>query len=962
VATVALRSGVEVVGRGEDDAVLDHWDVVDPASGKAVAHVWQRWGFTAVPPGRYALRLRPRGHEAVVVPWGEVTVEAEKTARVEVTSGVEVVGRGVDEGVVLAHWEVVDKTTGKPVAHAWQRWGFTPVLPGTYTLRLLPRGYEALAIDWGDVTVETGRVTRVEISSGVEVVGRTPEDRVLEHWEVVDRSGKPVAHVWQRWGFTPVLPGTYSVRLRPHGPSAIELPWAEVEVGAGRASVVKVDSGIAVLGRPGQDPVEYWVVFDAKSRAPVAKVYQRWGFTPLPPGVYDVERIPRRWRSIEVKPGEVATLEEPDLEARWATISGAGRKTERERDPEAWRKLEEEVERAVRRGAAWLEERSEIKGMDLEGDHEKPTIGILALVHAGELERDRELGRRATDFLRRRPLNGGYSTYATSITAMALRDLGARRHLARLHECATWLVENQGWGDDPQLVWGYGDKIPGFDDPKPPEAGRRPAGRPPTTEVVRRGLATERRPGWDNSNAQFAVLGLHATAQARIGVPKESWTRVERHFREVQSRDKGWGYSSGGSTGSMTCSAVASLVIARHHLGVERPALDPQVLDGMEWLDFHFTVEENPNSGEHYYYLYGLERVGVLAGTEFVGEHEWYPVGARYLLGEQRADGSWQSGKSSAGSYLDTCYAILFLRRATLPLETEAPAYVGVKGDEAVLVKHLPAVELIFDSSGSMKDRVEGRPKIEIARAVLAEALAGLSSDVQVGLRLYGHRHVWIDRSRDPRAPALDPSDPRVKLDSELVVPIGRLDERRRADIRRRIQAAQPLGWTPMVHSLLEARKDFPDTGRAPRTVVLVSDGEETGGGRLEDVAAAYQGSGIEMTIHVVGFDIAGTPAERQLQEIARIGKGRYYGARNARELSEALRAAVPSLGFEVRDPADVVVARGSLNADPVEVKPGAYRVRLVGFESAPTEVRLEEGQEATLVLDEDGKLVPEGS
>jgi hypothetical protein len=367
----------------------------------------------------------------------------------------------------------------------------------------------------------------------------------------------------------------------------------------------------------------------------------------------------------------------------------------------------------------------------------------------------------------------------------------------------------------------------------------------------------------------------------------------------------------------------------------------------------------------HYYFLYGLERVGVLAGTEFLGEHEWYPVGARYLLREQKGDGSWASVKSPPNGhpadYMDTCYAILFLRRATLPLQSEPPALLAVGADEEALKRDLlPAVELIFDCSGSMKDLVEGRPKMEIARTVLMEALAGLSEDVQVGLRLYGHRHVWIDRSTDPRARPLEANDPRVKLDSELVVPIGRLDDARRAEIASRIRSAQPRGWTPMVHSLLEARKDFPETGKAPRTVVLVSDGEETGGGRLEDVSAAYRGSGIGTTIHVVGFDIAGTEAERQLKEIARIGNGRYYGARNARELAEGLRAAVPVLGFEVHDAADAVVARGSLNADPVELKPGAYRVRLLGLDAEPLEVTLAEGDEVYLSVDDAGKWLPD--
>ena len=138
---------------------------------------------------------------------------------------------------------------------------------------------------------------------------------------------------------------------------------------------------------------------------------------------------------------------------------------------------------------------------------------------------------------------------------------------------------------------------------------------------------------WDNSNAQFAILGLHSAASAGIKIPRESWERVEKHFLETQNPDGGWGYQRGGSGGSMSCA------------GLFRGG------EGLEWLAGQFTVEENPNeSGNQFYYLYGLERVGVLAGTEFLGDHEWYPEGAQYLLAQQSGDGSWTSKKSPPSS------------------------------------------------------------------------------------------------------------------------------------------------------------------------------------------------------------------------------------------------------------------------------------------------------------------------
>src|SRR2546426_9592935 len=71
---------------------------------------------------------------------------------------------------------------------------------------------------------------------------------------------------------------------------------------------------------------------------------------------------------------------------RLARVTGAGRKMEKQRDPEGYKKLEEEVEKAIRRGAAWLKKQKMLEQLNLNNEH--PTLGILALLHAGEFGRD----------------------------------------------------------------------------------------------------------------------------------------------------------------------------------------------------------------------------------------------------------------------------------------------------------------------------------------------------------------------------------------------------------------------------------------------------------------------------------------------------------------------------------------------------------------------------------------------
>jgi hypothetical protein len=95
--------------------------------------------------------------------------------------------------------------------------------------------------------------------------------------------------------------------------------------------------------------------------------------------------------------------------------------------------------------------------------------------------------------------------------------------------------------------------------------------------------------------------------------------------------------------------------------------LNKGIRDGCGWLAKNFTVTGNPGrGGYHYYFLYGLERVGVLTLCRMLDKHDWYQEGATHLLGAQAGDGSWTAGGESA--LVNTCFALLFLKRATTPI------------------------------------------------------------------------------------------------------------------------------------------------------------------------------------------------------------------------------------------------------------------------------------------------------
>ena len=69
------------------------------------------------------------------------------------------------------------------------------------------------------------------------------------------------------------------------------------------------------------------------------------------------------------------------------------------------------------------------------------------------------------------------------------------------------------------------------------------------------------------------------------------------------------------------------------------------------------------------YFLWTVECVGVLYNARTLGDKDWYRWGVELLLEAQHDNGSWHEGGYPGGEIsptLDTCLALLFLRRANL--------------------------------------------------------------------------------------------------------------------------------------------------------------------------------------------------------------------------------------------------------------------------------------------------------
>jgi hypothetical protein len=121
---------------------------------------------------------------------------------------------------------------------------------------------------------------------------------------------------------------------------------------------------------------------------------------------------------------------------------------------------------------------------------------------------------------------------------------------------------------------------------------------------------------------------------------------------------------------------MARQVLAGKLRGDRLAATENAIASGRTWLDEHYTPEDNYGGSKswHYYALYGVERVATLLDLDQIGNRDWYSEGARWLLKNQSDDGAFGCAKPfGAGNFhgaqeeSDTCFAILFLRRATRP-------------------------------------------------------------------------------------------------------------------------------------------------------------------------------------------------------------------------------------------------------------------------------------------------------
>lgn len=212
---------------------------------------------------------------------------------------------------------------------------------------------------------------------------------------------------------------------------------------------------------------------------------------------------------------------------------------------------------------------------------------------------------------------------------------------------------------------------------------------------------------YDHSNTKYALLGLKASSRCGEKVPSDVWSRAGRYLVSSQQKGAsfegelawkgdsrwsnpirgdqgGWAYFVGDKDaspyGTMVCGGLAGLLICESELERSKSLTDADAKSFSEatksaaiWLTANYSTRNCPPGGmaECSYwthYLFALERAAIYLGVEKLGKGNWYLEGAFHLTRAQSRDGSWNRGLS----IIDTSFALLFLKRALIPVPTKS--------------------------------------------------------------------------------------------------------------------------------------------------------------------------------------------------------------------------------------------------------------------------------------------------
>jgi len=306
----------------------------------------------------------------------------------------------------------------------------------------------------------------------------------------------------------------------------------------------------------------------------------------------------------------------------------------------------------------------------------------LTLLECGVPAADEQITQAAEHVRQQAPGVGllNFGTYQTTLAILFLDRLGAAKDKELIQYLALRLVAGQRPDDG---GWGYW--CPLVDRKATQKLLTQLRNDKQSLDQWRKAAAQKGsalKPDWrtDNSITQFAVLALWVARRHDVPIERTA-AQVGERFRKSQAPsgpdpmgnnlnlDGSWFYegsSNSSSWPSMTCAGLLGLAVANATAKNGPPPEDKsRIARALAML-----AREIDRPGEKrpvdLYYLWSLERVGVLYDLPTIDGKDWYAWGRKVLLPQQAPNGRWRGGGPVAGPLSDTCFALLFLKQANL--------------------------------------------------------------------------------------------------------------------------------------------------------------------------------------------------------------------------------------------------------------------------------------------------------
>lgn len=261
-------------------------------------------------------------------------------------------------------------------------------------------------------------------------------------------------------------------------------------------------------------------------------------------------------------------------------------------------RLVDQVRKAIERGILHLRDKQrgdgswELESVIAKWQGGSTALVLLALMNSG-VSPDDPAVRRGLDFLRG---NHQDMTYVMGLETMVFTLAGKAIDRDRVQRNVDWLQAART-----PHGWGYNDIHS-------------------TT---------------DNSNSQYALLGLHEAILAGAKVDRKVLEEMRDYYLTSQNADGGWGYSDKmlGSTMTMTTACLCNLIITGLDVDIGKEKLDlgtgvaancgvfeenPKIAKALKWLGDRMpdtlTEAQAARWGSPFYALYGIECAGRLTG------------------------------------------------------------------------------------------------------------------------------------------------------------------------------------------------------------------------------------------------------------------------------------------------------------------------------------------------------------